>query len=78
MPLQAEAQSPREVLISATQINAEILNRSGTLGIIAPGAIADLLVVDGNPLDDLGLLEQQGRFLKAIMKDGSFAKCELE
>ncbi len=78
LPLQAEAQSPREVLISATQINAEILNRSGTLGIIAPGAIADLLVVDGNPLDDLGLLEQQGRFLKAIMKDGSFAKCELE
>ena len=75
--LQAEAQTAHEVLASATQVNAEILNRPGALGVIAPGAIADILVVDGNPLDDLGLLEEQGRHLRAIMKDGSFAKCEL-
>ena len=76
--LQAEAQTPREVLVSATAVNAEILNRTGSLGVIAPGALADILVVDGNPLDNLGLLEHQGRHLTAIMKDGTFAKCDLD
>ena len=76
--LQAEAQTPHEVLTSATAVNAEILNRSGTLGVIAPGAIADLLVVNGNPLADLGLLEHQGHHLLAIMKDGEFAKFNLD
>ena len=75
--LQAEAQTPHEVLTSATAVNAEILNRAGSLGVIATGAIADILIVDGNPLADLGLLEQQGRHILAIMKDGKFAKFEL-
>ena len=47
--LQAEAQTNREVLASATAVNAEILNRSGTLGVIAEGAKADILVVAGDP-----------------------------
>ena len=77
-PLQAEAQTPHQVLTSATLINAEILNQSGHLGVISPGAAADLLIVDGNPLEDLGLLQHQGKFLRAIMKAGWFAKCELD
>lgn len=76
--LQAEAQTPHEVLSSATSVNAEILNRTGMLGVVAPGAIADLLIVDGNPLRDLDLLEHQGRHLLAIMKDGAFAKFDLD
>ena len=76
--LQAEAQPAHELLSSATLVNAEILNRTGMLGVIAPGAKADILIVRGNPLEDLGLLEDQGRHLSAIMKDGSFAKLELD
>ena len=41
---------------------------------IAPGAIADILVVDGNPLKDISLLAGHGENLLAIMKDGQFHK----
>ncbi len=78
LPLQAEAQTRREVLVSATETNAEILGRSGRLGVLAPDAAADLLVVDGNPLDDLGLLEHQGRHIRVIVKGGTPFKCELD
>ena len=41
---------------------------------IAPGALADLLVVDGNPLNDLTLLQEQGKHLSLIMKRGKLYK----
>ncbi len=72
--LRAEAQSPRDVLASATAVNAEILGRTGELGVIAPGAMADLLLVDGDPLSDLNLLQEQGRHLALIMKAGVLHK----
>jgi imidazolonepropionase-like amidohydrolase len=72
--IRAEVQPAHEVIDSATRIGAEILCRKGELGVIAPGAIADLLVIDGNPLEDLGLLQDQGRHLLVIMKDGRFHK----
>ena len=75
--LQAEVQTRHEVLTSATSVNAEILNQTGTLGVIAAGAKADILVVAGDPLKDLGILQEQGRHLSAIMKDGQIAKNEL-
>ena len=68
---------PVEVLRSATSINAALMQRSGELGTIAPGAVADILVVDGDPLGDLGLLQEQGRHIPVIMKDGRFYKNEL-
>ena len=49
----------------------------GKLGTIAPGAYADLLVVNGNPLKDLGVFQNQGRDLHAIMKNGKFHKQQL-
>ena len=42
-----------------------------------PGARADILAIDGNPLDDLTLLEGQGRHMALIMKDGEAVKNEL-
>ena len=42
----------------------------GKLGAIAPGALADLLVVDGNPLEDLGVLGEPERHLQLVMKAG--------
>ena len=76
--LRAEVLSPFEVIRSATTVNAELLNRSGELGVIAPGALADLLVVDGNPLTDLTFLQEQGKHLLLIMKGGQLYKNTLE
>ena len=44
---------------------------------IAPGALADLLVIDGNPLDDIRVLTTPRPTLKLIMKDGKIFKNEL-
>jgi imidazolonepropionase-like amidohydrolase len=41
---------------------------------VAPGAHADLIVVDGDPLKDLSLLTHQGRHMPVIMKGGAFMK----
>jgi imidazolonepropionase-like amidohydrolase len=68
--LRAAVQAPIDVLRSATTINAELLGRAGELGVLAPGAAADLLVVDGDPLRDLGCLGGQGAHLDLIVRGG--------
>ena len=75
--LRAEVVSPIEIIRSATTIAAQILRLEGKVGTLLPGAWADLLLVDGNPLADLGLLEEQGRHLSIIMKAGRFHKRRL-
>src|SRR4249920_1934334 len=63
-----------DVIRSATLIGAEVVRQEGKLGTIQPGAYADMLVVDGNPLKDLGLFKDGGPHLAAIMKAGKFHK----
>ena len=75
--IRSQVLAPVDVLRSATSINAALVQRSGELGTIAPGAVADILVVDGDPAGDLGLLQEQGRHIPVIMKDGRFHKNEL-
>lgn len=75
--IRCEVQKPIEVIRSATTIAAEVVRRPGQLGCIAPGAWADLIVVDGDPLSDITLLEKQGAHLSAIMKGGRFHKNRL-
>ena len=77
MRIRAELIGNLETLRSATTVAADVLQRSGELGVIRPGAIADLLVVRGNPLEDIGVLVGQGEKLAAIMKAGKFFKNEL-
>jgi len=72
--IRREVMKPIEVIRSATTVAARVLRREGTLGVIAPGALADLLLVDGNPLLDLGLFQNQGAHLTVIMKGGTFHK----
>ena len=72
--LRGEVLSPAEMLAGATVIAAELMNMDGRLGVVAPGACADLLAVDGDPLADAGLLAELDRHLAAIMKDGAFVK----
>ena len=75
--IRAELMKPAEIIHSATIVNAEILQRTGELGELKPGAYADLLVVDGDPLADLNLFQAEGRHLSAIMKGGRFYKNRL-
>ena len=48
-----------------------MMNQTGRIGVIAKGAHADLLVLDGDPLADLGILQQPDT-LRAVMKAGKF------
>lgn len=74
--LRRQVQQPFDILHSATAVNAEILNMQGQLGVVKAGALADLLLVDGNPLKNIELLAADGAHLPAIMKDGRFIKRE--
>jgi imidazolonepropionase-like amidohydrolase len=71
--LRARVLPSLDVLRSATRVNAEILGRSGELGTIAPGARADLLVVDGDPLADASLLAAPEKCLALVVQDGRVA-----
>lgn len=73
--------SPSEVLRMATSTNAELLSLSGQrnpyagkLGVIEEGALADLLLVNGNPLDDIQLIAHPESNFLVIMKDGVIYK----
>jgi imidazolonepropionase-like amidohydrolase len=72
-----EFDSSPNILHSATTVNAELLMQKGELGAICPGAYADLLVVEGNPLADIRVLVNPQQNLKLIMKDGVIYKNEL-
>jgi imidazolonepropionase-like amidohydrolase len=75
--IRAEVQKPIEVIRAATTIGAEIVRMEGKLGCLKPGAYADFLLVDGDPLQNLNLLQEQGKYLAAIVKDGEFYKNRL-
>jgi len=73
--------TPSEVLTMATADNAELLALSGPrnpypgkLGVVEEGALADLLLVDGDPVADLKLIEDPGKNFLVIMKDGVMYK----
>jgi imidazolonepropionase-like amidohydrolase len=73
--------SPTEALAMATGTNAELLALSGKrnpypgkLGVVEQGALADLLLVDGNPLENINLIADPAKNFKVIMKDGHVYK----
>ena len=63
-----------DILRSACSIGAELLGQTGQLGCIRPQACADLLVLEGNPLEDISILAQGGESLSVIMTNGQFHK----
>lgn len=69
--LRAQVQPVLDVVRSATTTAAALLGRSGTLGIVAPGAVADLLVLDADPLADVGVLADIGRHLDLVVQGGA-------
>ena len=73
--------TPAETLIMATSTNAELLGLSGKrnpypgkLGVVEEGALADLLLVDGNPIDNIKLIEDPAKNFLLIMKAGKIYK----
>jgi imidazolonepropionase-like amidohydrolase len=76
--IRREVVAPIEIIRSATTIPAQILRLVGKVGTLQPGAWADLIVVDGDPLQDLALLEDQGKHLSVIMKAGKLHKNRLQ
>jgi len=75
--MRIELDDPSNIIRSATRINAELLMQSGVLGTISPGAYADLLVIEGDPLSDVKVMTAPQKNLKLIMKDGVIYKNEL-
>lgn len=74
LQIRAEVLGNLAALRSATSVAAKILQREGQLGCIAEGAIADLLVVDGNPLENIDCLVGQGENLAMIIQEGKIKK----
>lgn len=68
--LRAQVQPPPDIIRSATVTAAQLLRMDGQIGVIAPQAMADLLVLDGDPLRDISLLSTPGDSLKLIMSRG--------
>jgi imidazolonepropionase-like amidohydrolase len=65
--------SPMEAIVAATKYGGELMMQGDELGQVREGYLADLLLVDGDPLRDISILQDAGRLL-AIMKDGRFHK----
>jgi imidazolonepropionase-like amidohydrolase len=68
--IRAQVQPNLEVIRAATNYAASLLRMDGQLGVIAPGAHADVIVLDGDPLKDIRVLTDPGRYLKLVMKAG--------
>lgn len=68
--IRAEILGAFEVICQATVVGAEIVGMTGQLGVVAPGAIADLLVVNGDPSEDISVLAGQGERIDGVMKAG--------
>src|SRR5215510_9326064 len=75
--IRSEVQKPIEIIRAATLIGAQVVRQVDQIGCLKPGAFADLLVIDGNPLADLGVLQDQGKYLALIMKGGRLHKNRL-
>jgi len=65
--------SPMEVIVAATRHGADLMQLGGETGQIKQGYLADMILLDGDPLADIRIFQDQARIL-AVMKDGTFAK----
>ena len=68
--------TPMETLVCATRTGAEILGRGGEIGTLESGKLADVLVVDGDVLADIAILEDRKRFV-AVIQNGAVTAGQL-
>jgi len=65
--------TPMEALVSATKLGGQMMMKGEELGQVKEGYLADMLLIDGDPIANLAILQDESRIL-AVMKDGSFHK----
>jgi imidazolonepropionase-like amidohydrolase len=75
--IRREILQPIDILRSATSVNAEILRQQDRIGRVVPDLLADLIVVDGDPLGDVTLFDEAGTRVPVVMKGGKLMKDEL-
>lgn len=68
--------TPMEAIMATTKTASEVLGLGDKIGTLEKGKLADLVVVDGDPLKDITLFQKKEKFL-TIMKEGQFCKCTL-
>lgn len=75
--IRRQVQTPLQLLQSATVNAAKLLMQEGSLGQVKEGFLADLLVLEGNPLEDISILERPESSILAVVKDGRVASSRL-
>ena len=73
LPLKTQVMSPMEAIVSATRTNAELFRLEEKTGAVEPGKWADVIVVDGNPLEDINCLTDKNN-VKLVLKQGAIHK----
>ena len=75
--IRARVLPSRDILAGATIVGAELVGMAGKLGVVREGALADLIVVAGNPLEDVALLADPKRNLSLVMQNGRIVRDDL-
>jgi len=74
LEIQAKVMGPMNAIVAATRINAEVIRQEHNLGTVENGKLADLILVDGDPLKDIGLIQNFHEKITVIMQGGCFYK----
>jgi imidazolonepropionase-like amidohydrolase len=77
LELKARVLGPMGAIVASTRTNAELIGREKDLGTIEGGKLADLIVVDGDPLEDIALFQQYQEKITLIMQGGRLYKNSL-
>jgi imidazolonepropionase-like amidohydrolase len=73
LALKAEVLGAHEAILSATRTNAQLFGLADQIGTIEPGKLADLIVVSGNPLDNISVLQDPNN-ITLVMRSGRVMK----
>ena len=77
LEIQSRVMGPMGAIVAATKTNAELIGKQADLGTVEPGKLADLILLDGDPLKDMTLFEQYEEKMPLILKGGEVVKNSL-